>query len=922
MKFAKQLEQDLVPEWKAKYLNYKVGKKHVKAVSKAIQRAANTPHSINRPPTTQPAANDDAFGPASPHRPSAAQPIPVAQSCENDRLTGGGSSDLQYGSFALTPPALPTDENQFELPGPALRDRSASSTTGPSAGRRWSRHMRNLTGGAAWDSPAAPTPPSGAAPSATPPPHPLQRLFSTPSIRMHNSRSQVDISMQSLDLVRERQQEFFGFLDGELEKVEKFYRSKEDQAGKRLEVLREQLHEMRNRRIQEMADARNRRGTNKADTEDDDGRGAGEGLLGDGPRWMHPLKSKVFSNPGPNTKAFLKMAPTPVMAAANYASNNNNPGASTSASDAHRDFIRRPENTAIPYRTAKHKLKLALQEFYRSLELLKSYALLNRTAFRKLNKKYDKAVRARPPYRYLNDRVNKAYFVTSDVLDGYIQTVEDLYARYFEKNNRKVAVGKLRSLAGRRGDNSSSAFRSGVLIGTGLVFALQGLAFAVRLLYSDDAETRSRTSYLLQLYGGYFLMLYLFALFCVDCRFWRRSKINYPFIFELDPRHHLDWKQLAEFPSFFTFVLGLIMWLNFSQYGSEEFYIYYPVVLIAISAAVIFLPAPIFRSRSRSWFAYSHWRLLLAGFYPVEFRDFFLGDMYCSLTYATCNIELFFCLYANAWENPSQCNSTNSRLLGFFAALPPIWRFLQCLRRYRDTRNVFPHLVNGGKYTMSIVAAVTLSLYRISPSPATLGAFIAFSTINAIYCSIWDLFMDFSLLQPRSPYPFLRPITALKSNLIYYVIMVIDPILRFSWIGLAIFTHSKQHSTIVSFAIGALEVTRRGAWALVRVENEHCANVGAYKASRDVPLPYVFEEVEDASPICLEEEDGSGTGLGKVDTGRSFSRILAHAHTQDFEKKKRVQDDLVREEDEDEAEGSDIGEGSGGISEDEGVKLP
>lgn len=98
------------------------------------------------------------------------------------------------------------------------------------------------------------------------------------------------------------------------------------------------------------------------------------------------------------------------------------------------------------------------------------------------------------------------------------------------------------------------------------------------------------------------------------------------------------------------------------------------------------------------------------------------------------NIELFFCIYANKWENPAQCNSSSSRLLGFLAALPPIWRFLQCLRRYYDTRNVFPHLVNGGKYTMSIVAAVTLSLYRISPGHGTLGAFIAFSTINSIYC--------------------------------------------------------------------------------------------------------------------------------------------------------------------------------------------
>ena len=85
--------------------------------------------------------------------------------------------------------------------------------------------------------------------------------------------------------------------------------------------------------------------------------------------------------------------------------------------------------------------------------------------------------------------------------------------------------------------------------------------------------------------------------------------------------------------------------------------------------------------------------------------------------------------------------------MGFLAALPPIWRALQCIRRYRDTKNVFPHLVNCGKYTMSIMTATLLSVYRIDGTQANLSAFIAFASINAIYCC--------KLPPPHLP-PFLR----------------------------------------------------------------------------------------------------------------------------------------------------------------------
>lgn len=395
--------------------------------------------------------------------------------------------------------------------------------------------------------------------------------------------------MQVLDTVRQREQEFFNFLDGELEKVEAFYRQKEEQAGHRLTALREQLHEMRNRRQEELAESRRRKERQNEESSDTNG-GAQthEGSSG----WIQPFKSKLFK-PGPNSKALMKMPRTPVFGAMN---------------DDGRDYVRRSHDHDVPYRTAKRKLKLALQEFYRGLELLKSYTLLNRTAFRKLNKKYDKAVNARPPYRYMNEKVNKSWFVNSDIVDGQIRAVEDLYARYFERGNRKLAAGKLRRLTRRGGDESGSTFLTGLCLGVGGVFSFQGMIYGAELLFDPDPLVRQQATYLMQIYGGYFLMLLLFSLFCLDCYVWTANKINYPFIFEFDPRHNLDWRQLSEFPSFCLLLLGIFIWLNFTRYGSPVMYLYYPVLLIFLTLVVVLLPVPILGHRSRKWFAYSHVR--------------------------------------------------------------------------------------------------------------------------------------------------------------------------------------------------------------------------------------------------------------------------------------------------------------------------
>lgn len=547
-------------------------------------------------------------------------PIPIRDRGERQSLTEGADSEVHYGSIVPTPPdrgtaPLRNTASLLELPDPAMRvpsntndgprprpsnDRSATaaslsrialqrnaSTTGarPGTSNERAPGPGYFTSGATF---ANSTPSDIQSPRAR-----LRRMFTMtgPTVERYKSRGEYD--MRALDEVREKESEFYEFLDSELEKVETFYRQKEDQAGKRLTLLREQLHEMRNRRTSEIVEARRRKrnGDSNGHMSKEDDKGDGTYAI----PLLDPLRTKLF-RPGPNSKALSRMT-TPDQRA-------------NGRSDERRDYVRRPNEDEVPYRTAKRKLKLALQEFYRGLELLKSYALLNRTAFRKLNKKYDKAIHARPPYRYMNEKVNKSWFVNSDTLESHLQAVEDLYARYFERGNHKIAAGKLRSLSKKKQDESGSAFQNGLFIGVGAVFAIQGLVYGAQLLFDDDAVVRLQTSYLLQIYGGYFLMLYLFSFFCLNCRIWMANRVNYPFIFEFDGRSQLDWRQLAQFPSFFLFLFGLFIWLNFTRYGSPAMYLYYPVLLVFVSFVILFMPAPILFHKSRKWFLYSHVRLL------------------------------------------------------------------------------------------------------------------------------------------------------------------------------------------------------------------------------------------------------------------------------------------------------------------------
>ncbi|KAI1908682.1 Xenotropic and polytropic retrovirus receptor 1 [Ophidiomyces ophidiicola] len=529
MKFAKDLEQELVPEWRAKYLNYKQGKKKIKAITRALRAIDQAPRTPSRrafglsgsdgtPQSTRPPFRhlgsfrrmrskapsrsrrepETLDGERSPTdvRPQETsfpetQPLRTPGSRFADH-TGGYGSIISAHSRSATLPSL-------ELPDPALdpndtnfpphsqmfqshSPQSSAQSKPPRAQNRRSLPHSILPG---------PRNPFRSRSDSVPAPRPvrknsfLQRMFVS---RLPHDSPATKPPAEAFIEVRHREHEFFSFLDKELAKIEAFYRMKEEESTERLKLLKEQLHVMRDSRIEQLrSKARSRIQGERLPNSNT------MSTLENGPsaaKWKGALKKTDPSSDLNKLSKELEELPTP--------------GSTLHRShdtEEYRDFVRKKEHD-VPYRSAKRKLKVAILEYYRGLELLKAYAYLNRKAFRKINKKYDKATNARPTGRYIAEKVNKAWFVQSDLVENHLVAVEDLYTRYFERGNRKVAVTKLRGKATRSQDYSSNSFRNGLLFAAGLVLGIQGLVYAVQHLFNhgnnSSGALRVQTGYLLQ----------------------------------------------------------------------------------------------------------------------------------------------------------------------------------------------------------------------------------------------------------------------------------------------------------------------------------------------------------------------------------------------------------------------------------------
>jgi len=382
-------------------------------------------------------------------------------------------------------------------------------------------------------------------------------------------------------------------------------------------------------------------------------------------------------------------------------------------------------------------------------------------------------------------------------------------------------------------------------------------------------------SALLQNYATLFIPVVFALLIGVNMQVWRLARINWVFIFELDVRTAIDTREAFEVPAFLFMTLSICLWLSFSLLTVPLLDpTLLPVIWLGVLAVTLFNPLPIFFKDTRWWFLRKAGKLFVSGSGRVEFTDFWMGDQFCSLVYTTTNLYFFSCSYITNFNNPwKECvpRPNNWVYYWLLAALPNLIRLVQSIKRYVDSK-LYTHLINGGKYTSSVVSYLVYYSWRGRGSPYDwhLAIWILFSVIMSNYTSSWDLLMDWSVLKNwNGAHPLLRPSLLYNDwKPAYYFAIISDVVIRFLWfIYIPIEGLRFLSSPIRSFIVAMLEMLRRWQWNFFRLENEHIGNTDQYRVTREIPLPYSLENDGDGDSE-MDAESIRGVKLPVLDRDR------------------------------------------------------
>ena len=134
---------------------------------------------------------------------------------------------------------------------------------------------------------------------------------------------------------------------------------------------------------------------------------------------------------------------------------------------------------------------------------------------------------------------------------------------------------------------------------------------------------------------------------------------------------------------------------------------------ISFAVAAKLISAFVFAIRIVQFLFYVKPKFQASSFFLCLYRPVCFGPVrkpHCWFSHKAAQILLY--------SGPKVCTSQLYGIRTIVGILPAWFRFAQCLRRYRDTKLVFPHVVNAGKYSTSFFTALFSTLYNVQKGKA------------------------------------------------------------------------------------------------------------------------------------------------------------------------------------------------------------
>ena len=393
----------------------------------------------------------------------------------------------------------------------------------------------------------------------------------------------------------------------------------------------------------------------------------------------------------------------------------------------------------------------------------------------------------------------------------------------------------------------SQSFYLGLFIGF-LLFQF-GIICTLAWYYDIDMDRDPEFMSVFPMFRGFFVLCLYWWVHGLNITVWIKADISYRVIFQIDSNYSSPI-QIFKRAAIFTFILlsCLLIYMIKRIYKGAFFGIFEPIPintlpLICWGSLLVytFCPFDIWNYEGRAFLGQLAKESFGSFLLKTGFRHvFFMGQM-CSFIATMRDMEYTVCYYAYydapLWAKIEYCRKTRG-IYFFLAFLPNFIRILQNIKEIYDSKKLFPKLFSIINYCLSISVALLSFLWPQHPS---LHIFWLIFTFISSCCSYaWDIIIDFGFLEKGKNYP-LRNKLYYKPKIIYYLIALYNFVLRFFWL----LTISPEvlgsffRPETLSIILNSLEITRRGCWNFLKVENKHIDISKEFKVSNDIELPFV-----------------------------------------------------------------------------------